>query len=132
MTTTGLELSGKPLERAECLLLLSRADLARVVLSVRALPVALPARISLTGEDHLLLASHEYAVAVAARRRDVISVQIDGLEDDGSTWSVMASGIIATATPGEEFIRPSLQFALDRGATLFAMPLSVIIGQRAR
>jgi hypothetical protein len=57
---------------------LGEADLARVVLSVRALPAALPARISLTGQDHLVLASAEEAVILAARRGDVISVQIDG------------------------------------------------------
>jgi hypothetical protein len=131
MRTTGQSLSNEPLSRGECLRLLEKADLARVVLSVRALPAALPARISLVGDDHLLLVSHEDAVILAARRGDVISVQIDGLEPGGSTWSVMTSGIASSADPKQE-LRPSMREAVDNGAALLALPLSVVIGQRSR
>ena len=131
MTTTGQSLSNEPLSREDCLRLLQGADLARVVLSVRALPTALPARISLVGDDHLLLVSHEDAVILAARRGDVISVQIDGLEPDGSTWSVMTSGIASGADPHQE-LRASMREAVGNGATLLAIPLSVVIGQRSR
>jgi len=120
---------GETLTREDCLHLLAGADLARVVLSVRALPVALPARIALTSDGHLLLASNEEAVVLAARRGDVISVQIDGLEPDGSTWSVMVSGIASLAVVTEE-LRASMHHALEHGATLYAMPLSVLSGQR--
>src|SRR5487761_2710967 len=85
------------LSRAACLALLGGSDLARVVISVRCLPAALPARISVAGDDLLLLASPEEPVVVAARRSEVLSVQIDGLEPDGATWSVMASGIARPA-----------------------------------
>ncbi len=121
--------SSEPLTRGDCLRLLDRADLARVVLSVRCLPAALPARIALFEEDHLVLASRESAVILAARRGDVISVQIDGLESDGTTWSVMVSGIASTVAP-EEVQTKRIQDSLDRGATLLALPLSVVIGQR--
>ena len=119
----------EPLTREDCLRLLDRADLARVVLSVRCLPAALPARIALVRGDHLVLASKESAVIVAARRGDVISVQIDGLETDGSTWSVMVSGIASSVEP-EEVQTKRIQDSVDRGATLLALPLSVVIGQR--
>ena len=131
MTATGQSLSSEPLSREACLHLLAGADLARVVLSVRALPAALPARISLVGADHLLLVSHEDAVILAARRGDVISVQIDGLEPDGSTWSVMTSGIPTSANSSAE-LRPVMREAVDNGATLLAIPLSVVVGQRSR
>jgi nitroimidazol reductase NimA-like FMN-containing flavoprotein (pyridoxamine 5'-phosphate oxidase superfamily) len=121
--------TNEPLTREDCLGLLDRADLARVVLSVRCLPAALPARIALVRADHLVLASKESAVIMAARRGDVISVQIDGLETDGSTWSVMVSGIASSAEP-EEVQTKRIQDSLDRGATLLALPLSVVIGQR--
>jgi len=117
--------------RENCLRLLAGADLARVVLSVRALPVALPARIALSSDGRLLLASNEEAVVLAARRGDVISVQIDGLEPDGSTWSVMVSGIASLAVVNED-LRSSLHDAVEHGATLYAMPLSVLSGQRSR
>jgi nitroimidazol reductase NimA-like FMN-containing flavoprotein (pyridoxamine 5'-phosphate oxidase superfamily) len=129
MTAMGQPLSSEPLTRADCLELLDRADLARVVLSVRCLPAALPARIALFEDDHLVLASRESAVILAARRGDVISVQIDGLESDGTTWSVMVSGIASTVAP-EEVQTKRIQDSQDRGATLLALPLSVVIGQR--
>jgi hypothetical protein len=129
MTATGQTLSGEPLSRADCLRLLGGVDRGRVVLSVRALPAALPARFSLAGEDHLVLASTEEAVILAARRGDVISVQIDGLEPDGATWSVMASGIAANADV-DEAVGPGLREAVEHGATLLAVPLSVVRGQR--
>jgi nitroimidazol reductase NimA-like FMN-containing flavoprotein (pyridoxamine 5'-phosphate oxidase superfamily) len=125
----GPSLSSEPLTREDCLALLDRADLARVVLSVRCLPAALPARIALCEDDHLVLASRESAVILAARRGDVISVQIDGLEDDGTTWSVMVSGIASTVSPGEVQTQ-RIQDSVDRGASLLALPLSVVIGQR--
>ena len=131
MTSVGPSPSGETLSREDCLRLLAGADLARVVLSVRALPVALPARIALSSDGRLLLASNEEAVVLAARRGDVISVQIDGLELDGSTWSVMVSGIASLAVVNEE-LRPSLYDAVEHGATLYAMPLSVLSGQRGR
>jgi hypothetical protein len=131
MTAHGHSLASEPLSRETCLGLLAGADLARVVLSVRALPAALPARISLVGEDHLLVVSHEDVVILAARRGDVISVQIDGLDPDGSTWSVMTSGIAGSAGPNEH-LRPVMREAVDNGASLLAIPLSVVVGQRSR
>jgi nitroimidazol reductase NimA-like FMN-containing flavoprotein (pyridoxamine 5'-phosphate oxidase superfamily) len=125
----GRPLSSEPLTREDCLRLLDRADLARVVLSVRCLPAALPARIALVHEDHLVLASREDAVILAAQRGDVISVQIDGLEADGTTWSVMVSGIASTVET-EEVQTQRIQDSMERGATLLALPLSVVIGQR--
>jgi hypothetical protein len=117
------------LSRADCIVLLSAASLARVIISVRCLPAALPARIAVVSDDQLLVASTEGAVILAARRGDVLSIQIDGLEPDGSTWSVMASGLASTAT-ASVFVPNSMQEALDRGATLLALPLSVVTGER--
>ena len=130
MTVTGQPPSSETLSREACLRLLAGADLARVVLSVRALPAALPARICLI-DDHLLLVSHEEAVLVAARRGDVVSVQIDGLEPDGTTWSVMSSGIPSGAEP-DDSLRPVMREALENGATLLSIPLTLVVGQRSR
>ncbi len=117
------------LARATCLALLREAAYARVVISVRCLPAALPARIDVVGDHRLVLASTEDAVLAAARRGDVLSVQIDGLEDDGATWSVMASGIAAVAE-SDESVSASLRAAVAGGAALIALPLSVIVGER--
>lgn len=109
--------------------LLAGTELARVVISVRCLPAALPVRIAVVDNDHLILASSEEAVILAARRGDVLAVQIDGLEPDGATWSVMASGI-ATPAIATEIIPTALHEVLDRGATLISLPLTLVVGER--
>jgi nitroimidazol reductase NimA-like FMN-containing flavoprotein (pyridoxamine 5'-phosphate oxidase superfamily) len=129
MTQPSRTLVPESIHRDECVSLLGAAALARVVISVKCLPVALPARIALIEGNFVLLASSDPAVTLAAERGDVVSLQIDGLEADGHTWSVMASGIAKLATgqsPPNEIMRQ----ALDRGATFVLLPLSVVVGQR--
>jgi hypothetical protein len=127
MSTWGQTHSGEQLSREDCLTRLAGADLARIILSVRALPVAVPTRISMRATDGLLFTSSENSVAVASRRGDVISVQIDGLEPGGLTWSVMASGIVRAADD-DVAVRISQIDAINRGEVLYFMPLSVLTG----
>ncbi len=129
MGATSQSLSSEPVARDECLRLLREADVARVLLSVGALPAALPARIQLVGTDHLVISSRENAVVVAARRGDVISVQIDGLDPDDRTWSVTVTGIAASA-PSNTFEAEGFKRPTDPRATLIVLPLSVVIGRR--
>ncbi|HEV2427301.1 MAG TPA: pyridoxamine 5'-phosphate oxidase family protein [Acidimicrobiales bacterium] len=117
------------LGRAECVDRLRSADLARVVVSVRCLPAALPVRIEVPDPARLVLTTTEEAVAAAARRGDVLSVQIDGLEPGGATWSVMASGIARLAGPDAPSSQ-RLRDAVARGATVAEIPLSVVVGER--
>jgi hypothetical protein len=100
-----------------------------VVISVRCLPAALPARICVLDDQHLLVASTEGSVILAARRGDVLSVQIDGLEADGTTWSVMASGLAGAASAAGK-LPDVMREALLRGATVISLPLSVVVGER--
>ena len=119
------------LPRSTCVSLLANADFARVVISVRCLPAALPARIGHVDDQHLLLASTEEAVIVAARRGDVLSVQIDGLESDNATWSVMASGIAHDASREvPDDLSATLSSALEAGAGLISLPLTILVGAR--
>jgi hypothetical protein len=117
------------LSRAACVDRLANAHLARVVISVRCLPAALPARICVVDSEYLLLASPEAAVITAASRAEVLSVQVDGLEGDGTTWSVMASGIARTANLDAP-LTEGLRDALSRGATIVELPLSIVVGER--
>ena len=117
------------LSRSDCVDLLGLATLARVVISVRCLPAALPARICVIDDQHLLVASTEGSVILAARRGDVLSVQIDGLEADGATWSVMASGLASAANTAEN-LPEVMNDALLHGATVISLPLSVLVGER--
>jgi nitroimidazol reductase NimA-like FMN-containing flavoprotein (pyridoxamine 5'-phosphate oxidase superfamily) len=129
MASRNPSLSSVPLTRDECLRLLDEADVARVLLSLGALPAALPARIALSQHDHLVISSRENVVQLAARRGDVISVQIDGLDSDDDTWSVMVTGI-AGRVPIDEFQTDRIKRISERGAALVTLPLSVVTGQR--
>ena len=129
MTEPSRTLVPESIHRDECVSLLGAAALARVVISVKCLPVALPARIALIEGNFVLLASSDPAVVLAAERGDVVSLQIDGLDPSGLTWSVMASGIAKLAhdqsTPNQV-----MREAFDRGANFVLVPLSVVVGQR--
>ena len=129
MDVPGDRVTRTTLARESCLALLRDAAYARVVISLRCLPAALPAHINVIGDHRLVLTSTEDAVLAAARRGDVLSVQIDGLEPDGATWSVMASGIAGVASSDEALTAP-LRAAVAGGATLIALPLSVLVGER--
>jgi hypothetical protein len=116
------------LNRATCVELLKQSTLARVVISVRCLPAALPALIALV-EDRVVVASAEESVLLAAKRHDVISVQADGLEEDGAIWSVMASGL-ASRVKEVEGLSQAVQESLALGAALVEVPLTVVVGHR--
>jgi hypothetical protein len=131
MVDQGYSVQRATLSRSACVDLLALATLARVVISVRCLPAALPARICVLDDQHLLVASTESSVILAARRGDVLSVQIDGLEADGATWSVMASGL-ASAANTAVILSNVMRQALEHGATVISLPLSVVVDERIR
>jgi hypothetical protein len=109
---------------------LDGASVARVLLSVRGLPAALPARIELVEEKRLVISSRENAVLLAARRGDVLSVQIDGLDEDDRTWSVTVTGLAMWASP-DDFESERFKRVTDCGSSLIILPLSVVSGQSA-
>ena len=130
MTTASFSVSSEPISRDECLRRLDGADVARVLLSLRGLPAALPARIELVEARRLVISSRENAVLLAARRGDVLSVQIDGLDENDRTWSVTVTGLAMWASP-DEFESERFKRITDCGASLVILPLSVVSGQRA-
>lgn len=129
MGSSNRSLSSIALSRDECLRLLNDADFARVLLSLGALPAAVPARIALSNRDNVVISSREHAVQLAARHGDVISVQIDGLDSADNTWSVTVTGI-AGAVLTDEIRSERVQRIADRGGALIGLPLSVVDGQR--
>jgi hypothetical protein len=129
MTTASFSVSSETLSRDECQRRLDDATVARVLLSVRGLPAALPARIELVEPRRIVLSSRENAVLLAARRGDVLSVQIDGVDHD-RTWSVTVTGLSLWASP-DEFESERFKRITDCGTSLVILPLSVVSGQRA-
>jgi hypothetical protein len=117
------------LDRDDCVDRLSRAPLARILVSVRCLPTALPARIRVVDRDRILLASSDSSIVHAAQRHDVLTVQVDGVDEQNHTWSVVASGI-AEVSSDTEPMDDVLGDATSFGGQLVSFPLSVVVGQR--
>jgi hypothetical protein len=117
------------LERDDCLDRLSSAPLARILVSVRCLPTALPARIRVLNREKIVIATSDPSILLAAQRHDVLTVQVDGVDDANHTWSVVASGIAAVASNAEP--RDGLLGdTLSDGGQLVAFPVSVVVGQQ--
>jgi hypothetical protein len=106
--------------------------LARVLISVRCLPSALPVFLEVS-DQVVSLASAEDAVVEAARRGDVLAVQVDGAGDDGATWSVQVTGTSRLGDSGD-VVRGDgsspLHDAIQRGAALIIVPTTVIHGEQ--
>jgi len=117
------------LDREDCLDRLSAAPLARILVSVKCLPTALPARIRVVNRDHILIASSDSTILLAAQRHDVLTVQVDGVDESNHPWSVVASGIAETspdAVPVDDLLGDASSF----GGQLVSFPVSVVVGQR--
>ena len=120
------------LDARRCERLLAQSSLGRVVLSVGCLPAAVPVHVDVA-HGNVLLTCHPGPVLTAAERRDVISVETDGEEADGTTWSVLATGVARVVDAGEplrDAVDSRLARLLDRGATLVAVPLTTLRGER--
>jgi hypothetical protein len=80
------------LERAQCLELLGSAPIARVVLSVNCMPVALPVNVALLGED-VIFSTDSGSKLTAAVEGQVVSVEADDIDLMYRTgWSVLVTG----------------------------------------
>lgn len=81
------------LTRDECLALLATAELGRIAVSARALPVILPVRFAMDG-DRIVIATHHGTTLEAATRDTVVAFETDGADGDSQcAWSVHVNGI---------------------------------------
>ena len=80
----------------QCLALLGRAQLGRIALSLRALPVVVPVRYTLNDRDLLFAASGDQLSK--ALHENIAALQADGFEEDsGKRWTVFAIGPVRRA-----------------------------------
>ncbi len=110
----------------ECVARVLGATRGRILHTVRGLPSALPTRICLINGTLLFLGDE--LVVEAALRRDVVSIQIDDASAAPATWSVVVTGRAELALGHEVPI--SLQPALERGGTMLALPMTLLVGRR--
>ena len=84
-------IEGDHFDDEECLALLGRAQFGRIALSLRAVPVVLPVRYALSGDEILFALS--VGQLAAAFPRTVVTLHADGFdEDNGQRWTVFAVG----------------------------------------
>jgi len=110
----------------ECLERLRAASLARVLLSIRCLPAAVPTELAVVSDNELVLATDQADVWRAGDQREVFTVQVDGRTNDGHVWSVTAVGIGAPVDPAS----PLGRAAGHRGVHLVAIADPLITGRR--
>lgn len=121
------------LDREECLELLGRATIGRVVLSVDCIPVAVPVNVSLVDGD-AVFATNVGSKLDAAIGGQVVSVEaddVDGLYHLG--WSVLLTGIAQVITDPETISRMKYSpraWAPGSHPFLVRVPSTLISGRR--
>ncbi|MBA9002764.1 pyridoxamine 5'-phosphate oxidase family protein [Thermomonospora cellulosilytica] len=99
--TGGLEI----LEHTECLSLLARAPLGRIVFTDRALPAVLPVNFALDGEDVIIRTGAGSKLAAAARNA-IVAFEADDYDPATRTgWSVVLVGTARVVTNPAELAR---------------------------
>jgi hypothetical protein len=86
-------IEGDHFDDEQCFTLLGRAQLGRIALSLRAVPVVFPVRYALNGGELLFTLSVEQLAK--ALDRSIATLQADGFEEDGGPrWTVLAAGTV--------------------------------------
>jgi nitroimidazol reductase NimA-like FMN-containing flavoprotein (pyridoxamine 5'-phosphate oxidase superfamily) len=122
------------LDRQECLELLGRAAVVRVVLSVDGVPVALPVNVSVLDGD-IVFVTDKGSKFDAAVRGQVVSVEADDVDPIYHTgWSVLVTGVaqLVTEPPDIERAAPLALGAWAPGPHPFLVrvPSTVVSGRR--
>ena len=121
------------LSAEECRDRLRQARWARLLISVQCLPASRPVPLAVAGEI-LLVATDEVAVWEAAERHEVLTLNIDGMEASGVTWTVTTTGVgsVVDHRASDETLpetHPLLPY-LAYGARLIALPLTLVAGDQ--
>ena len=135
--TTALEQDSRfcavELSRVQCLELLGSARIARVVLSIKCLPVALPVNVSLLDED-VIFCTESGSKLTAAVEGQIVSVEADDIDLIYRTgWSVLVTGKarLVTAPTEIEWASSRLQaWAPGPHPFLVRVPSTLITGRR--
>lgn len=124
------------LSRVQCLELLRGGTVGRVVLTHRALPVALPVNYAVDGDSVVFRTSSPTALT-AASEGSVVAFEVDHVDlPTRSGWSVLITGV-AREVHGSELLRAD-QLRLDSWAATGSearyvrIPLALVSGRRLR
>jgi hypothetical protein len=124
------------LDRNECLLHLASVAVARIGLSVQALPVILPVNFVIDG-DEIIIRSPRGGKAEAALHGSVVAVEADEYDPFAHTgWSVLVRGRSRVVDDPDEIVRldqlPVQAWGTRDGDRWIAVSMEVVSGRRVR
>jgi hypothetical protein len=130
----GSAFSAVELDRPQCLVLLEKTRVGRVVLSVDCVPVALPVNVALFDED-IVFSTNVGCKLDAAVHGKVVSVEADDIDTTYRTgWSVLVTGIAELLTLDADIERarhlPLRAWAPGPHPFLVRVPSTLISGRR--
>ena len=122
------------LDRRECLLHLASVPVARIGLSVQALPVILPVNFVIDG-DEIVIRSPHGAKAEAALSGSVVAVEADDYDPFAHTgWSVLVQGRTRVVEDPDEIVRfgrlPVQAWGTRDSDRWIAVAIEVVTGRR--
>jgi len=125
----------RELSRVRCLELLATTDLGRVGASLRALPVILPVRYAVAGEN-VVFRTAPGSKLTAATRRAVVAFEADRSDPGGAWgWSVLVQGVAfevsdpALQAAARALLAHDLPFLDGEVARLVAVEIAVVSGR---
>ncbi|MFM9632597.1 MULTISPECIES: pyridoxamine 5'-phosphate oxidase family protein [Streptomyces] len=96
----------RELGRHECLRLMAKVPVGRIVYTRRALPAVLPVNFSLDGDGAVLLRTYAASELVRAIDGAVVAFETDEVDADRrSGWSVVVTGLATVVTDPVEHAR---------------------------
>ena len=121
------------LERSECLRLLGRVAVGRIAVTAGALPMILPVRYAVDG-DQVVLCVGVGSTLDQATRHAVVAFEIDG-SDLGGEWSVSVVGVARPIMDADEFARAETlglpRWWLDRPHRFVSISTEHMTGRRS-
>lgn len=130
---TYAERSLTALSRRECVALLARSQIGRVVFTERALPAVVPVTYSIHDDAVVICTAADTRLAAAATR-GVLAFQVDDIDPAvRNGWSVVVVGVAELVEDPTEQAR--IRLVLDpwvpgRNELFIRLPLKVVTGRR--
>ena len=127
-------LSLELLSRSECVQLLTRAQVGRVVFTAGALPAVVPVTFAVLDDAVVMCTASDTGLAAAADRGGVLAFEIDELDLPSRTgWSVVVTGVAELVIDPLTRSRISARvvpWAPGDHDVFIRLPLTVLTGRR--
>ncbi len=122
------------LDRAECMRLLRRAPVGRIIYTANALPAVQPVNYVLDGET-IVIRTESRSNLAAAGRHDVVAFEVDEIDPvRGTGWSVVVTGrareVTGSAAMARVMALPLPPWTLDLPCRFVKISCEIVTGHR--